>query len=69
MALLANQWKPAANNADARRRQQYQGYRAIGCVGGHKRLFPQFVARSVGQCRNLVDLRRILPPSNARSKT
>ena len=69
VALLANKWKPSADDVDACRGQQYQGYRAIGCVSRNECLFPQCVAGSMDQCRDYVDLRRILPRSNAGGET
>ena len=36
LALLANKWKPVVDDADARRRQQHEGYRAIRRVGSYQ---------------------------------
>src|SRR3989441_2494240 len=66
VALCAHQREPAARHAAALGSEQCQGHRPIGPAGRHQHVWRERVPCGMAHGHALVDLRRLLPRSNAR---
>src|SRR3989449_5138595 len=69
VALCAHQREPAARHAAALGSEQCEGHRPIGPTGRHQHVWRERVPCGMAHGHAPVDLRRLLPRSNARSNS